>query len=119
MIFINSYPGSFDALFKPTDKLTLVPTLTIQRAHATAIRGSATTMAASSAGGNPFVIGEVQYRYGDNKVANGFSGLLKVGGFADLGKLDDKRFGTHGLSLADPASNEIARRYHQNHGFMP
>ena len=65
---------------------------------------------------NPFVIGEVQYRYGDNKVADGFSGLLKVGGFADLGKFDDKRFGTDGLSLADPASNRIARRYHQNHG---
>ncbi len=65
---------------------------------------------------NPFLIGEVQYKYGDNKTPGGLAGMAKVGGFADLGKFDDQRFGSDGLSLADPASNGIARRYHQNTG---
>lgn len=65
---------------------------------------------------NPFLIGEVQYKYSDNKTPGSLAGLAKIGGFADLGKFDDKRLGTDGLSLADPASNGIARRYHQNTG---
>lgn len=65
---------------------------------------------------NPFIIGEVQYKYSDNKTPNGLSGLAKIGGFADLGKFDDQRFGTDGLSLANPASNGTARRYHSNTG---
>ena len=65
---------------------------------------------------NPFLIGEVQYRYSDNKSPGGLNGLVKIGGFADLGKFNDKRFGTDGRSIADPASNGIARRYHQNTG---
>ena len=65
---------------------------------------------------NPFLIGEVQYKYSDNKSPSGLSGLAKIGGFADLGKFNDKRLSTDGLSLADPGSNGIARRYHSNTG---
>ena len=65
---------------------------------------------------NPFVIGEVQYKYGDSKIAGELNGQIKIGGFIDFGKFEDKRFGTDGLSLADPLSNGIARRYHQNQG---
>lgn len=65
---------------------------------------------------DPFVIAEVQYKYGDNKVDNGLNGMVKVGGFVDLGKFGDKRFSNDGLSLADPLSNGIARIYHENYG---
>ncbi|MEQ1647014.1 MAG: carbohydrate porin [Hyphomicrobiaceae bacterium] len=66
---------------------------------------------------NPFAIGEIQYKYGSNATPSGLNGLLKVGTFVDLGKFDDKRIGTDGLSLASLGSNGIAHRYHENHGF--
>lgn len=65
---------------------------------------------------DPFVIAEVQYKYGDNKKPGELAGLLKIGGFADLAKFEDQRFSIDGLSLADPASNGIARRLHSNRG---
>lgn len=64
----------------------------------------------------PFIIGEVQYKYSDNKEPGSLKGQVKLGAFADLGKFEDQRFSTDGLSLADPLSNGIARRLHANRG---
>jgi porin len=65
---------------------------------------------------DPFVVGEVQYKYSDNKKPGVLGGQFKLGAFADFGSFDHKRVGTDGLSLADPASNGIARRLRSNHG---
>lgn len=66
---------------------------------------------------NPFIIGEVHYKYSDNKDPGTLKGQIKFGAFADLGKFDDQRFGTDGRSLADPLSNGITRRHHQNESY--
>ncbi len=63
---------------------------------------------------DPFVIGEIQYKYGDNKKPGILGGLLKIGAFNDYGAFNHNRFGTDGLSLADPASNGNPRRLHGN-----
>lgn len=65
---------------------------------------------------SPFVIGEVQYKYSDNKEPGTLKGQVKLGAFADLGTFEDQRFSADGLSLADPMSNGIARRLHANRG---
>jgi porin len=65
---------------------------------------------------DPFVIGEVQYKYADGKQPGGLSGTFKLGAFVDMANFDDQRFGTDGLSLADPLSNGIPRRHRHDHG---
>ncbi len=65
---------------------------------------------------SPFIIGEVQYKYSGNSAPGQLKGTAKVGGFADLGKFEDKRFDENGRSLADPGSSGIARSYHRNYG---
>jgi porin len=52
----------------------------------------------------PLVIGEGQYRYNQAKGARGLAGTIKLGAWALFGRFDDQRFGSDGLSLADPAS---------------
>ncbi len=66
---------------------------------------------------NPFVIGEVQYRYSDNKDPGQLKGQIKLGTFVDFGRFDHQRFGTDGLSLADPASSGTARRLRGDPGY--
>ena len=66
---------------------------------------------------NPFLIGEAQYKHSDGKAPGSLKGQVKFGVFVDLGKFDDQRFGTDGLSLADPASNGTARRLRSDHSF--
>jgi porin len=58
----------------------------------------------------PFLIGEAQYRYNQDKLATGLAGTIKLGGWYHFDRFDDQRFGTDGLSLADPASNGTPRR---------
>ena len=65
---------------------------------------------------DPYVIGEIQYRYGDNKKPGILGGLLKIGAFNDFGTFNQNRTGTDGLLLADPASNGNPRRLHGNRG---
>lgn len=65
---------------------------------------------------SPFIIGEVQFKYSDNKEPGSLKGQVKLGAFSDLGKFEDQRFSTDGLSLADPLSNGIASQHHANHG---
>lgn len=60
-----------------------------------------------------FVIGEVQYRYGQEKGAGKLAGTVKVGGWHQFGKLDDLRFDDAGIRLADSANsngNPLVRR---------
>lgn len=60
----------------------------------------------------PFVIGELQYRYNQEKGAPGLAGTIKVGGWHHFSKFDDRRFGTDGILLADTAnSNGIPLRH--------
>ena len=56
----------------------------------------------------PLIMGEVQWKYNRDKGANGLPGTIKAGGWQHFGRFDDQRFGSDGLSLADPASNGIA-----------
>lgn len=56
------------------------------------------------------VMGEVQYRYNQDKGANGLAGAWRLGAFHRLGRSDDLRFDRTGLALAHPASSGIARR---------
>ena len=55
------------------------------------------------------VIGEAQYRYNQDKNAPGLAGTIKLGAWGHFGRFGDQRFGTDGLSLADPASNGSPR----------
>lgn len=56
----------------------------------------------------PLVMGEVQWKYNRDKGASFLPGTIKAGGWQNFGKFDDQRFGSDGLSLANPASNGIA-----------
>jgi porin len=62
----------------------------------------------------PYVIGEVEYRYNKN---GAHPGMIKLGGWGDFGTFDDQRFDENGLSLASPASTGSAKRYDEDYGF--
>ena len=64
----------------------------------------------------PLVMGEVQWKYNRDKSASFLPGTIKVGGWQHFGNFDDQRFGSDGLSLADPASNGSAARRRGNFG---
>jgi porin len=64
----------------------------------------------------PFVIAEMQWRTNQDKDVSGLAGILRLGAWYHFGKFDDQRWGTDGLSLADPAGNGVARRLPGNHG---
>ncbi|NIX77009.1 carbohydrate porin [Microvirga sp. c23x22] len=53
----------------------------------------------------PFVIGEVQYAYNQDKDAKGLPGTFKFGGWHHFGRFADQRFDIIGLPLADPRSS--------------
>ena len=62
----------------------------------------------------PFVIGEVRYRYNQDKESQGLYGQLKFGGWYHFGKFDDLHFGVDGLSLANPDSDGKALQHTGN-----
>lgn len=49
----------------------------------------------------PFVIGEIAYRYGEG-LPGWLPGTVKLGGWIDLASFDDQHFDTAGVSLASP-----------------
>lgn len=52
-----------------------------------------------------FVISELQYQINAGEKATGRPGTYKFGGWYNSNKFADQRFGSDGLTLADPASN--------------
>ena len=64
-----------------------------------------------------FLIGEAAWAYNQGKDAASLPGTIKLGGWAHLGRrFQDQRFDNIGLSLADPDSTGIARRFRGNAG---
>lgn len=64
----------------------------------------------------PLVIAEAQFRANQDKGAAGLARTIKIGAWTHFGRFDDQRFGTDGLSLADPASNGMAVAHRGNRG---
>ena len=58
----------------------------------------------------PLVMGEVQYRYNQDKAASGLAGILRFGGWYHFGDFDSQRFDAGGLSIANPLGSGIAAR---------
>ncbi len=52
----------------------------------------------------PFVITELQLKYGRDANGDGLGGTIKLGGWRHFGRFADLRFGLDGLPLSDPAS---------------
>ncbi len=65
---------------------------------------------------SPLLIGELQYRYNQAADATGLAGGVRIGAWHHFGGFDDLRFDITGLSLADPASTGLARRFRGNQG---
>ena len=63
-----------------------------------------------------YVVTEAQHKYNQEKDAAGLPGSIKLGVWRHLARFDDQRWGTDNLSLANPASNGIARRHNGNYG---
>jgi porin len=58
----------------------------------------------------PLIMGEIQYRYNQEKDSPALAGILRLGGWHYFGKFDDQRFDTLGISLANPLSNGVPRQ---------
>ena len=54
----------------------------------------------------PFLIGEAQYKYNQERDSQGLAGTIKIGGWYHFGPFNDQHFGIDGRSLADPLSND-------------
>jgi porin len=52
----------------------------------------------------PFLITELQLKYGRDAKGEGLGGTIKLGGWRHFGRFADLRFGLDGLPLVDPAS---------------
>lgn len=63
-----------------------------------------------------FVIAEAAYAYNTDSDPKTLPGAVTLGGWQNYGRFDDLRVDTTGRSLADPASNGIARRLRGNAG---
>jgi porin len=64
----------------------------------------------------PLVIGEVQYRYNQDKSTPGLAGTIKLGAWAHFGRFNDLQLDTDGRSLADPQSNGDPKRLRGDNG---
>jgi len=64
----------------------------------------------------PFVIGEVQYAYNQEKTSPGLPGTVKLGGWVHTGQFDDQRFAANGLSQADPSASPMPAQLTGNFG---
>lgn len=107
-----AYPYATPAVrvkFKATDQLTLMGAVFNGDPTGAGITGRPAEF--DHSGSNfrlrdvPFLIGEAQYAYNQDKDSEGLAGRVKFGGWHQFGKLDDEHFGADGLSLADPRSN--------------
>jgi porin len=59
----------------------------------------------------PFVIGEVQFAYNQEKTSAGLPGTIKLGGWLHAGEFNDQRFAANGLSQADPAASPMPAQH--------
>lgn len=59
----------------------------------------------------PLLMGEIQYRYNQEKDASGLAGILRLGGWHHFGMFDHQRLDPSGVSLAHPLSNGVARQF--------
>jgi porin len=64
----------------------------------------------------PFAIAEVQFASNRDASAPGLASTLKLGAWVHFGRFDDQRLDADGLSLASPASSQVALRHLGNHG---
>ncbi len=55
----------------------------------------------------PFVLTELQLKFGRDAKGEGLGGTIKLGGWGHFGRFADLRFGADGLPLADPASGGL------------
>jgi porin len=86
------------------------------------VRGAAQSGAKFHTGTGALVIGEVQYAINQPTVGQmdygngggGLPGVYKLGFWYDSARFPDQRFGTDGLSLADPNSNGTSRMLKNN-----
>ena len=58
----------------------------------------------------PLVMGEVQYRYNQEKDSRVLAGIVRIGGWHYFGKINDARFDTLGLPLANPLGSGVPRQ---------
>ncbi len=64
----------------------------------------------------PFLISELQFKYGRDAKGDGLGGTIKLGGWRHFGRFDDLRFGLDGLPLADPESVGLPRQHQGDYG---
>ena len=64
----------------------------------------------------PFVIGEVQFAYNQEKTSRGLPGTIKLGGWLHAGEFNDQRFAANGLSQADSAASPLPAQHTGNFG---
>lgn len=64
----------------------------------------------------PLLMGEVQYRYNQDKDARGLAGTLRLGGWHHFGQFEDLRFDDTGVPLASPFSSGSARLFRGTSG---
>ncbi len=64
----------------------------------------------------PLAMAEGQFYYNQSASARGLAGKIRLGAWYHFGGFDDQRFGTDGLSLANPASNGTAVPLRGNRG---
>ena len=64
----------------------------------------------------PLVMGELQFRFNQDKDASGLAGILRLGGWYHFGEFEDQRLDDAGLSLAASVSSGNARRLRQTSG---
>ena len=64
----------------------------------------------------PLLMAEAQYKYNQDKTAQGLAGTIKLGAWYQFGPFDDVHFGLDGKSLADLSSNGVARTHSGNYG---
>ncbi|RZN17936.1 carbohydrate porin [Bradyrhizobium sp. Leo121] len=64
----------------------------------------------------PLLMGELQYRYNQDKDSRGLAGTLRLGGWHHFGMFADMRFDDAGLSQASPFSSGNARLFRGSSG---
>ena len=64
----------------------------------------------------PLLMAEAQYKYNQDKTAQGLAGTIKLGAWYHFGPFDDVHFGLDGKSLADPSSSGVARTHSGDYG---
>ncbi len=64
----------------------------------------------------PLLMGELQYRYNQDKHAQGLAGILRLGAWQHFGQFEDLRFDDTRLSLASPLSSGKARMFRETSG---